>query len=107
MNICKDRSVITLYALLRTRFFVDEEVATAALQNRKDIDGAPMANLTYGQAKIHTWIDEVSDVAIYMTKAHDKEILTLRLIIDRKANRCTFRSIMKTRNIVSLTGGHA
>ncbi len=51
--------MITLYALLRTRFFVDAEVATAALQNRKGSDGAPVANLTYRQAKIHKWIDEV------------------------------------------------
>ena len=51
--------MITLYALLRTRFFVDAEVATDALQNRKGTDGAPVANLTERQEKIHVWLDEV------------------------------------------------
>ena len=89
------------------RFLMDAEEATAALQDRKDSDGTPVANLTHGQGWIHTWIEQVSSIAMHVTKAHNKEILLLPLIIDQKANRCTFRSIMKTRSIVSLTGGHA
>ena len=98
---------MTLYALLRMRFLMDAEEATAALQDRKDSDGTPVANLTHGQGWIHTWIEQVSAIAMHVTKAHNKEILLLPLIIDQKATRCTFRSIMKTRNIVSLMGGHA
>ena len=98
---------MTLYALLRMRFRMDAEEATAALQDRKDSDGIPVTNLTHEQGWIDAWIEEVSNIAMHVTKANSKEILLLRLIIDQKANRCTFRSIMRTRNIVSLTGGHA
>ena len=55
----KDRSAITVYALLRVRFFVDADTAASALQSRKGTHGAPVANLTFRQEKIREWIDQI------------------------------------------------
>jgi predicted metal-dependent phosphoesterase TrpH len=60
----KDRSAITVDALLRLRFLLDHDTAANALQTRRGRNGKAVANLTEGQEKVLTWIGQVLDILI-------------------------------------------
>jgi hypothetical protein len=55
----KDRSAITIFALLQVRFSATEEEARAALQTRLGTHGRPVANLTVGHEDTLRWLAQV------------------------------------------------
>jgi hypothetical protein len=55
----KDRSAITIFALLQVRFAATKEEARAALQTRLGTHGRPVANLTFGHEETLRWLAQV------------------------------------------------